>query len=235
MVDGAPMRTALAGGSYSQTLSRGVQVLEVMASRDRPMSAGELSAALDMHRSVVYRLVRTLEEHRLIKTEPDGRYTLGLGLLTLARSVQRDLRSAAFAVLADLSERLNTTAIVGVVEGDEIVCVASVEPPTGLQVRYREGYRHAIERGAGGLAVLAGNPARDSERPEVTQARRLGYAVTRAELEEGTVAVSAPVLIPRQPTRMSVTALIPPNRQLEDVDAVGQFVIAAAARLATFC
>jgi DNA-binding IclR family transcriptional regulator len=233
--DGAPMRAALAGGSYSQTLSRGVQVLEVIAGRDRPMSAGELSVALDMHRSVVYRLVRTLEEHRLLKTEPDGRYTLGLGLLTLARSVQRDLRSAAFLILADLSERLNMTAIVGVVEGDEIVCVASVEPPTGLQVRYREGYRHATERGAGGLAVLSGLPVRGGERPEVAEARRRGYAVTRAELEEGTVAVSAPVLIPRQPTRMSVTALIPPNRQLEDVDTVGRLVIAAAGKLATFC
>jgi DNA-binding IclR family transcriptional regulator len=121
------------------------------------------------------------------------------------------------------------------VEGDEIVCVASVEPPTGLQVRYREGYRHAIERGAGGLAVLSAMPARDGERPEIAEARRLGYAVTRAELEEGTVAVSAPVLIPRQPARMSVTALMPPNRQLEDVGAVGQLVIASAARLATFC
>jgi DNA-binding IclR family transcriptional regulator len=59
--------------------------------------------------------------------------------------------------------------------------------------------------------------------------------VTRAELEEGTVAVSAPVLVPRQPTRMSVTALMPPNRQLDDVEAVGHLVIAAAARLAVFC
>lgn len=233
--EGMPISAALAGGSYSQTLSRGVQVLEVIATRDRPMSAGELSAALDMHRSVVYRLVRTLEEHGLLKTEPDGRYTLGLGLLTLARSVQRDLRSAAYAILAELSEQLNTTAIVSVAEGKEIVCVASVEPPTGLQVRYREGNRLAIERGAGGRATLSGNPPRDGERPEVAEARRLGYAVSRGEVEEGTVAVSAPVLVSRQPTYMSVTALIPPNRQLDDVEAVGHLVIAAAARLAAFC
>jgi DNA-binding IclR family transcriptional regulator len=223
---------ALAGGSFSQTLSRGMQVLEVIAGNDRPMSAAELSEVLDMHRSVIYRLVRTLEKHRLLTTEPGGRYTLGLGLLTLARSVQHNLRAAAAPILADLSAEVGATAILGLVERDDIVCIASVEPSAGLlRVRYREGTRHTIGLGAGGLAVLSGMPAQPNERLEVEKARQFGYAATAEELEEGAAAVSAPVLIPRQLTQMSVTVLLPASL-LGDPEPIGRSVIAAAARVA---
>jgi DNA-binding IclR family transcriptional regulator len=228
----APARMALNGGSYSQTLSRGLQVLEVIAGSGRPMSAAELADVLQMHRSVIYRLVRTLEGHRLLTTELDGRYALGLGLLTLSRSVQYGLRSALHPILAQLSAELGETAIVGLVEGDEIVCIASVEPANGLlRVRYREGYRHSIELAAGGLAVLSALPPEPEERPEVAQAREVGYAVSFDELKEGAAAVSAPVLIPHQATRMSVTVLMPTGR-LQDPDAVGQVVIGAAEQVA---
>lgn len=222
----------LNGGSYSQTLSRGMQVLEAIAARGRPMSAAELSELLQMHRSVIYRLVRTLEGHRLLTTEPDGRYALGLGLLTLARGVQYGLRSAVRPILADLSAEFGETAIVGAVDGDEIVCIASVEPSDGLlRVRYREGFRHPIQLAAGGLAVLSAQPPAPAERPEVTTAREVGYAVSYDELKEGAAAVSAPVLVPHQATRMSVTVLMPTAR-LENPEVIARSVIAAAERVA---
>ncbi len=223
---------ALAGGSFSQTLSRGLRVLEVLAARGKPMSAAELSTALHMHRSVVYRLVRTLEEHRLLSTEPDGRHSLGLGILTLARGVRLDLRAAALPVLTGLAEQLGATAILGVVEGNEIVCVASAEPQNSfLHVRYREGLRHTISAGASGHAVLSAAAPRDDEGPEVRKARRRGYAVSLEELESGTAAVSAPVIVAGAPVRSCVTVLFPKGH-LKDERAVGQLVIDAANKLA---
>ena len=141
-------------------------------------------------------------------------------------------RQAASGTLAELGERLGATAIIGLVEGSDIVCVASAEPPTGfLHVRYRVGFRHSVSVGAGGLAVLSGMPPQEGERAEVAKARELGYAVSYEELEEGAAAVSAPVLIPHQPIRMSVSVLMPTS-QLKDPAEAGRLVIAAAAQVA---
>lgn len=47
----------------SQTLSRGIRLLELIAASERDPTIDELAARLDVHRSVAYRLLRTLEDH----------------------------------------------------------------------------------------------------------------------------------------------------------------------------
>lgn len=61
------------GVARSQTLSRGIRVLEVLAGAERPLSIDEVAAELGVHRSIVYRIVRTLEDHRLVARDPAGR------------------------------------------------------------------------------------------------------------------------------------------------------------------
>jgi DNA-binding IclR family transcriptional regulator len=201
---------ALSGGSFSQTLDRGVRLLEILAQTAQPQSAAELSEMLEIHRSVVYRLLRTLKEHQLLDVEPDGRYTLGLGLLTLARSVRRDVRATVMPHLAELSQRLRATVFLGIAEGDEMVCFASAEPEnTLLQVRFREGLRHPLGVGAAGMAILSADAPRPGERPELALARERGYALSREELERGTIAIAAPVRARRAALRASVAALFP--------------------------
>lgn len=43
----------------SQTLSRGIRALEILAAADRPLSIAELAEALGVHRSIAYRILRT--------------------------------------------------------------------------------------------------------------------------------------------------------------------------------
>lgn len=223
---------ALAGGSFSQTLSRGLRVLELLAAQREPMSAATLASKLQMHRSVVYRLVRTLEAHKLLATEPDGRYTLGLGVLTLARGVRLDLRAIAMPRLTALADEVGATAIFSVAEAGDMVCVASAEPENSfLHVRYREGLRHPMSAGASGIAVLSAQPAQPGERAEVAKARELGYAVSQEELETGTAAVSAPVVVPGRGTQGCVALLLPKD-SFRDQSALGDRVIAAARELA---
>lgn len=50
--------------SVSQTLSRGIQVLEVLAAEGRPLTAQQIATALGLSRPVVYRLLRTLAQHQ---------------------------------------------------------------------------------------------------------------------------------------------------------------------------
>ena len=46
----------------SQTLSRGLTALELIGSADAPLSVADLCAQLGIHRSMAYRLVKTLEQ-----------------------------------------------------------------------------------------------------------------------------------------------------------------------------
>ena len=75
----------------SQTLSRGIRVLEIVASSPVNLSIAEIAAKLEVHRSIAYRIIRTLEQHHLLNRDEAGHIRSASGLAVLARSVQRDL------------------------------------------------------------------------------------------------------------------------------------------------
>jgi DNA-binding IclR family transcriptional regulator len=81
--------------AHSQTLSRGLRALEILAEASGPISIAELAAALGLHRSIAYRILRTLEDHRLVLRDDRGLLLLGPRMAALARGVQRSLQAAA--------------------------------------------------------------------------------------------------------------------------------------------
>jgi DNA-binding IclR family transcriptional regulator len=86
------------------------------------------------------------------------------------------------------------TAFLVVSDSDEAVTVQVVEPTsTAAHVAYRPGTRHPLNRGAPGIALLAGDVPKTSERSEVTQARVSGWAYSEGEVIEGMASIAAPV------------------------------------------
>ena len=178
----------------SQTLDRGLACLDFVAASDHPVSVESTAEALGLHRSIVYRLLRTLEGRRLIERNADGDYLAGPYLAVLSRSVRRSLRVAAAPVLANLAEDLQMTAFLVVADGDEAVTIDSVEPSSlNAHVAYRPGTRHAIDRGAPGLALLAGREPVPGERAEIVRARQLGWAQSEAEVIAGMASIAVPI------------------------------------------
>src|SRR4029078_10324231 len=178
----------------SQTLDRGLLCLELIAGADRPMSVDSTAEALGLHRAIVSRLLLTLVLRRLLERNEEGDYLPGPYLAVLSRGVRRSLRVAAAPVLAELCERLQMTAFLVVADNDEAVTIDSVEPTSlDAHVAYRPGTRHPIDRGAPGLALLAGRPARSGERGEVTEARARGWAQSKAELIAGMASIASPI------------------------------------------
>ena len=180
---------------HSQTLDRGIQVLELLAAAERPASITALAAGLGVHRSIVYRILRTLEDRRLVNRRTDGGYELGVGLQILARNVSRSLREAALPELAALAGELSMTAFLVVADREECVTLFSVEPRhTAIMVAARPGSRHPLDRGAPGLALLADGPPSPGERPQVAVARAVGYATSHDEVIPGLRSVAVPLL-----------------------------------------
>jgi DNA-binding IclR family transcriptional regulator len=216
----------------SQTLSRGLQVLEVLAAEGRPLTAQQIATALGLSRPVVYRLLRTLAQHHLLSTEvANGMYDLGLGLLTLSRSVQKDLRGAAFPIIRSLAQRLNTTVVLGLRDGDEVVYVLAVEAEFArMAVRSREGTRRPLQTSTSGLALrLTFEPGPDDDE-ELRRARAAGFAARDAVMEYQATAISAPIPSEIGPSEACVTVLFP--NIIDDIEGKAPFVVDAAARIA---
>ncbi|CAM5301230.1 MULTISPECIES: IclR family transcriptional regulator [Streptomyces] len=169
----------------SQTLDRGLRVLKLLADTDHGLTVTELSHKLGVNRTVVYRLLATLEQHALIRRDLGGRARVGLGVLRLGRQVHPLVREAAMPALRSLAEDIGATAHLTLVDGAEALAVAVVEPSwTDYHVAYRAGFRHPLERGAAGRAIIAAR-----QRP-----RDPGYTLTHGELEAGACGAAAPLL-----------------------------------------
>ena len=101
----------------SQTLDRGLRVLKLLADTDHGLTVTELAAKLGVNRTVVYRLLATLEQHALVRRDLGGRARVGLGVLRLAHQVHPLLREAALPALRSLAEDIGATAHLTLVDG----------------------------------------------------------------------------------------------------------------------
>lgn len=166
----------------SQTLDRGLRVLGVLAASPEGLTITELAARLEVNRTVVYRLISTLEQHGLVRRDARSRLFVGLGVLHLASGVQPLLRDLAMPVLRQLAESIGSTAHLTVADGDEALALAVVEPTwTDFHVAYRVGARHPLSQGAAGKAIT------------LLETSEPAYAVTSGELQSGARGLAAPV------------------------------------------
>lgn len=140
----------------SQTLSRGLDVLKLLASSPHPRTPAQLAAELGLSRTIIYRLVGTLVEHGLVRRAPDGTVGISAGALVLTQHVLGSVREATRDILEDLAREAAATAHFCVADGDDVLAVAVVEPPfTTFHVAYRVGARTARGQGALGEAIEA--------------------------------------------------------------------------------
>lgn len=199
------MTDAAQGAPASQTLSRGIRILETLADAREPLTIDEVAERLGLHRSVAYRLVRTLEQHGLVVRDRSGRLTLGPRMAALAAGVAHDLQAEALPELTAVAGDLGMTCFLAVLDHDECVTLVSVEPRHAVAaVAQRPGTRHPVTVGAPGKAILAMLPeARwpddldEVHRADVRTARERGWATSHDEVIAGLRSIAVPLALPR--------------------------------------
>ena len=187
--------------STLQTLSRGIQVLELISRSATGLQIADIAKALGVHRAIAYRLVATLEEHLLVNRDTDGRIVIGGGIVALSDRYQPQLRAEALPILRLLAEDSGGTAFLCIAQGDECVAIEVAEPQKPLlKVSYRVGSRHPVTRGAAGLAIAMQRPALSSDPKDLQEARRNGFALTHGQLQAGAIGVAAPLAHSSRPS-----------------------------------
>lgn len=150
----------------SQTLDRGLRVLEHITESLTPLTVAEVARDVGMHRSITYRMLRTLEDHGLIARDELGRFQAGAGLAVLAGRFTPALRAVAGRHLLKLAVATEKTAFLVVRHGDEAVTIEVVEPPAAAaHVSYRPGLRHPITTGLPESPSWRANPRTPTSGP----------------------------------------------------------------------
>ncbi|CAM3456801.1 IclR family transcriptional regulator [Isoptericola cucumis] len=207
------------GGAPSQTLSRGIRILELLADSHGSLTIDDVAARLGVHRSIAYRLLRTLEHHGLVVRDRNGRVALGARMAALAAGVAHDLQAEALPELTAVANELGMTCFLAVLDHDECVTLVSVEPRHAVApVAQRPGARHPVTAGAPGKAILTLVPdaewpadATDGLRDAVARASRRGYATSHDEVIPSLESVAVPLALHgREPAAIAVVHVASP-------------------------
>jgi DNA-binding IclR family transcriptional regulator len=161
------------------TIDKGVRVLEAVEAAG-PRTLADLVTATGLSRATTHRLAVALEAHGLLRRTADGRFALGLRLVGLGRAAADalPLADAAGPALARLRDETGESVQLYVQEGDQRVCVASLESPHGLRTIVPMGAALPLDRGSAGRALRATSP---------------DWVDSVEERERGVASVSAPV------------------------------------------
>nr|WP_241982425.1 helix-turn-helix domain-containing protein [Cryobacterium sp. HLT2-28] len=236
-----PSQAGASAAPHSQTLSRGIRVLEILADADSPLTIAEVAAALGVHRSIAYRILRTLEDHGVVVRNAAGAVRLGPRMAALARGVSRDLQAAALPELTSVANEFGMTAFIAVLDRVEVVTLVSVEPRQAhATVAQRPGTRHPLAAGAPGIAIqsllssaqwaeLGGDAGR---RAEASALGAPGFATSHDEVIPGLASVAVPLSVPGEPPAALAVVYLAGAREPAELGArLGLAAAAIAARM----
>jgi len=99
----------------SKTADQALSILEMIADNGA-QSIADLARDMQLSRTVVYRLLTTLEAHGLVRRS-HSLYRLGPKLFALVQHVERAVRDAARAPMADLAGSIRETVVLTVKDG----------------------------------------------------------------------------------------------------------------------
>ena len=193
--DSAPEVTSGIG-----VLDKSVTVLRAVA--DAPCNLGELCERTGLPRATAHRLAVGLESGGVLARNASGKWSPGPALGELASSAHDPVREAALMVLPRLREITGESVQIYRREGTERICVAAMEPPTGLRDTVPVGTRFPMNAGSA-AKVLAAWTEGATQRALLSDSvfgeralheiRRRGWAQSAGERAAGVASVSAPV------------------------------------------
>lgn len=200
---------------------RTISVLALFTLERPAWTVEEAAADLDVSESSAYRYFATLLDAGFLTTEQTGRYILGPAFLQYDRQIQLTdpLLRAARPVMNEMAAYApdGTTIVLCRVFRESVLCVHEVlSRGPQPRVSYERGRPMPLFRGATSKIILAYLPARKLQRLYGAQAaeirkaglgddwqafraslaelRRVGYSVTRHEVDAGRAGIAAPIL-----------------------------------------
>src|SRR5438876_1682495 len=201
-------------------VERAFRLLDLLSVTEEGLTLSDLARSLNMSKSSIHGLLKTLESSGAIEQVEDRRFVLGPRIYDLAQTyIQRaGLRHFALSAMRRLATSTGETVCLGRVEqkGVRIIeCVVDEGGQAGLHIAARRGMRIPLLAGAFGAFALATWPLAQRENylrthplprftgNSITDPRQLlarveevvltGISIDREEYLDGVNAVAAPI------------------------------------------
>lgn len=198
-----------------QSVDRALNILGILA-RVGEAGVTEIALELGVHKSTAFRLVATLETHRMVEQNEDrGKYRLGVGLLRLAgaTTARLDVVQEARPITRKLAADTGETVNIAVLSDHSALYLDQVAGSSALQPHNWVGQHIPLHATSNGKVLLCGLDDEELEqrlrklkpytsgtitsrsglRRELATVCEQGYAVAVDELEVGLTAIAAPI------------------------------------------
>jgi IclR family pca regulon transcriptional regulator len=214
---GADLAVHEGNPDFVLSLARGLSVIEAFDSRPEGLSIADIARATELSRAAVRRLLITLELLGYI--EANGRkYRLRHRVLHLGMSYlsSSSLATVSQPAVQKITEELNESSSVCVLDGEEVLCVAGAVRRGLMSVDVTTGSRLPLHCTAAGRVLLAALPedqlhahlerielkvltaktivSREVLARDIRRVREQGFSVIDEELEAGIRAISVPIV-----------------------------------------
>ncbi len=202
----------------NSTADRALDILTMFDDDQLVVSGTVVAERLGVARSTAYRYLQSLVAGRFLEEAPGGGFRLGLRVLEIARLARRSygLSEVALPLMEALAAEVQETVLLTRRAGDLVVCVDRAESESrAVRISYERGSTLPLNAGAAALVLLAWSPEDEARRllgaaelrrftpstltdvdaliERMGRIRRLGYSVTRGELDLDVVGISAPI------------------------------------------
>jgi DNA-binding IclR family transcriptional regulator len=203
--------------SPSVAVERALSMLEAVAQEPEGLSNADISRKLQIPKSSASYILRTLENQGYLNRDANGKYRVGLKILSLSRGALSgiDVREVALPIMRHLVEKTSLTCHLAILDGPEAVYIEKVEPPGFIRMDTWVGRRMRVHATSVGKALAAFIPQERLEKivsqramekrtpktittlprllKELEKVRTQGYAVDDEENNLGARCVGAPV------------------------------------------
>jgi IclR family transcriptional regulator, acetate operon repressor len=201
-----------------QSVERAIRVLEAFGPSEPRLSLSDLARRLDLPKSTVHNILKTLTAHGYVERVDGDRYALGTAPVTLAQAARVcvELRDRAAPLLRELADTTHETVYLTSFETDHVLYVYAIETRSRLLARSAVGDRgpmHCTSVGKAVLGALAPDAVAEIVRrrglprftahtivdaaalaADLERTRERGYATDDQEHELGTYCLGAAIL-----------------------------------------
>ncbi|SDI94130.1 IclR family transcriptional regulator [Billgrantia gudaonensis] len=213
---GRPPGPGKSNSGHSQSLVRGLTLLERLAATPGGLALSELAEAVDLAPSTTHRLLQALHGQGFVTQDAElGVWKIDVKTFRIGNSFleARDFVATSRPFLRRLTAQTGETANLGIRDGGTAVFLAQSESPQMMRMITRLGSRAPLHASGVGKALMAWLPDDEFERilderglarvtantlhsaealsADLAEIRRLGYACDREEHAIGLHCVAA--------------------------------------------
>lgn len=141
-----------------KSLDRALNILELIVGNENGMGVTEISRALGIHKSTVYRLLDTLKYRGYLEKDEDShKYISGIKLFELSSKVLNDIdsRTRVRPYLEELMKKTKETIHLGIIDNGEIIYLDKVESTATIRMYSQVGKRAPVHSTSLGKAIMA--------------------------------------------------------------------------------